>query len=309
MHRKHRITALAAALMMGVSMLPLTAHAETVTSERDGYYFEKQLAERGTAEMETLGSGRFNCSWDVRDFGFFFGGWKTEAQRSVATFGNISIDFEIADADKNTGYFCGAYGCLADPDVEYYIVEDWGVWKPPGTYQMEGTAMIDGAVYELYKIETLSEDIAGISKPITKYMSIRSPDSERRSGTISVDDHFKAWEKQGWKVGDLCSVGLFVDVHNSAGSLSVRKNNIHFGNIVPPEPTTPTHTTVLTEPGDVNNDGEYGVSDIITLQKYLLGLNAAIDHNAADLNGDGSVDVFDLGLLKRRLLRKRQANS
>ena len=304
--KKVRFAALAAALMMGVSMLPLSAHAETVTSERDGYYFEKQTPEYGTSEMEALEHGRFNCTWDVRYFSFFFGGWKTEAQRSVATFGNISIDFEIADADENTGYFCGAYGCLADPDVEYYIVEDWGVWKPPGTYQMEGTATIDGAFYELYKIETLSEDIAGISKPTTRYMSVRSPNSQRKSGTISVDDHFKAWEKQGWEIGDLYSVGLFVDAHNSAGSMSVKKNNIYLGNIDPPEPTTPTHTTVLTEPGDVNSDGEQSVSDIIALQKYLLGLDVEIDPAAADLNGDGVIDVFDLGLLKRRLLQKRQ---
>ena len=304
--KKVRFAALAAALMMGVSMLPLTAHAERVTGERDGYYFERQTPEYGTSEMEVLEHGRFNCTWDVRDYCFFFGGWKTEAQRSVATFGNISIDFEIADADKNTGYFCGAYGCLADPDVEYYIVEGWGVWKPPGTYQMEGTATIDGAFYELYKIETLSEDIAGISKPTTRYMSVRSPNSQRKSGTISVDDHFKAWEKQGWEIGDLYSVGLFVDAHNSAGSMSVKKNNIYLGNIDPPEPTTPTHTTVLTEPGDVNSDGEQSVSDIIALQKYLLGLDVEIDPAAADLNGDGVIDVFDLGLLKRRLLQKRQ---
>ena len=90
------------------------------------------------------------------------------------------------------GAFCsarsGAYGSLADPDVEYYIVEDWGVWKPPGTYEMEGMANIDGASYELYKIEKQSEDIAGISKKITRYMSVRSPNSQRKSGTISVGD-------------------------------------------------------------------------------------------------------------------------
>ncbi|MCR4645190.1 MAG: glycoside hydrolase family 11 protein [Oscillospiraceae bacterium] len=308
MHRKHRITALAAALMMGVSMLPLTAHAETVTGERDGYYFERQTPEYGTSEMEALEHGRFNCTWDVRDYCFFFGGWKTETQRPVSSFGNIAISFEFTDADENSGYFCGAYGFLADPDVEYYIVEDWGVWKPPGTYEREGMANIDGASYELYKIEKQSEDIAGISKKITQYMSIRCPGSERKGGTISVGKHFKAWEKQGWKVGDLYSVGLFVDAHNSAGSMSVKKNNIYLGNIDPPEPTTPTHTTVLTEPGDVNGDGEQSVSDIILLQKYLLGLDAEIDLAAADLNGDGVVDIFDLGLLKRRLLRKRSEN-
>ena len=56
--------------------------------------------------------------------------------------------------------------------------------------------------------------------------------------------------------------------------------------------------------GDINADGELGVTDAISLQKYLLNMtnfNSA-QWKAADLNNDDAVDVFDLGLLKRTLL-------
>ena len=66
------------------------------------------------------------------------------------------------------------------------------------------------------------------------------------------------------------------------------------------EPNTPLPVT-----GDVNADGELGVSDVILVQKYLLCIEpmTAEQSEAADLNADGCVDVFDLALLKRELLK------
>ena len=56
------------------------------------------------------------------------------------------------------------------------------------------------------------------------------------------------------------------------------------------------------QPFDVNSDGSFDVMDIICLTKHLMGFPSAIvDWNAADLDKDGQVDVFDLGLLKREL--------
>ena len=53
---------------------------------------------------------------------------------------------------------------------------------------------------------------------------------------------------------------------------------------------------------DINAVGCYDVLDIICLTKYLLKLPvASIDLKAADMDGDGQVDIFDLGLLKREV--------
>ena len=43
------------------------------------------------------------------------------------------------------------------------------------------------------------------------------------------------------------------------------------------------------------------VVDIVALQKYLLQMQSftAAQFDAADVDGDGAVDVFDLSLLKR----------
>lgn len=53
--------------------------------------------------------------------------------------------------------------------------------------------------------------------------------------------------------------------------------------------------------GDINGDGEIGIADMVSLQKYLL---ASTDFTAnqkftADLNRDGKVDVYDMIMLRK----------
>lgn len=53
--------------------------------------------------------------------------------------------------------------------------------------------------------------------------------------------------------------------------------------------------------GDANNDGSVSLTDLVTLQRYLLRKADAISVNA-DLNTDNCINVVDLCLLKRMLL-------
>ncbi|MBR3630320.1 MAG: dockerin type I repeat-containing protein [Oscillospiraceae bacterium] len=55
--------------------------------------------------------------------------------------------------------------------------------------------------------------------------------------------------------------------------------------------------------GDVDTNGKCDVLDIVMLQKWLHCAGTLTSAEAADMNADGCVDVFDLALLKRALLR------
>ncbi|MCR4645379.1 MAG: dockerin type I repeat-containing protein [Oscillospiraceae bacterium] len=61
--------------------------------------------------------------------------------------------------------------------------------------------------------------------------------------------------------------------------------------------------------GDLSGNGKNDVSDIIVLQKYVLGIGDLSNSDLADLNGDSCVDVFDLALLKRLVLQSRYTAS
>ncbi len=56
--------------------------------------------------------------------------------------------------------------------------------------------------------------------------------------------------------------------------------------------------------GDINLDGSCTLVDLLTLQKHLLAQTtlSVSQASAADLNSDGAVDVFDIGILKKLLV-------
>lgn len=55
-----------------------------------------------------------------------------------------------------------------------------------------------------------------------------------------------------------------------------------------------------TPKGDVNGDGKVGIADIVRLQRYLLGGESI--GLSADLNEDGFIDVYDMVLMRKRVL-------
>ena len=66
---------------------------------------------------------------------------------------------------------------------------------------------------------------------------------------------------------------------------------------------TVSGTVQLTDvtPGDTNGDGKVNVRDLGLLQQYLNGWDVTLTEAAADTNGDGKVNVRDLGLLQQYL--------
>ncbi|MBQ4465739.1 MAG: hypothetical protein II916_07230 [Oscillospiraceae bacterium] len=59
--------------------------------------------------------------------------------------------------------------------------------------------------------------------------------------------------------------------------------------------------------GDVDGNGTVDVLDVVMLQKWLVNAGALNVPQAADLNQDGSADIFDMALLKRMLLTPQTA--
>lgn len=56
--------------------------------------------------------------------------------------------------------------------------------------------------------------------------------------------------------------------------------------------------------GDVNADGKFSINDLIAMQRYLLGDGTLLQWQAGDLSTDGTIDVYDLGMMKRLLFRQ-----
>jgi len=159
------------------------------------------------------GGAAFRAEWNnPNDFlgrvGYFWGNGGPYTQ-----YGNISAKFTYTRSGRSTAgnySYIGIYGWSRNPLIEYYIVEDWfgNQWQsdtgPMGTGTTGGSEMgsytLDGATYKVIKNTRYnSPSIDGNGKTFTQFFSIRQ--TPRKSGTISVTEHFKQWTALGMDLG------------------------------------------------------------------------------------------------------------
>jgi endo-1,4-beta-xylanase len=158
------------------------------------------------------GGAAFRAEWNnPNDFlgrvGYFWGNGGPYTQ-----YGNISCNFTYTRSGSGTAgnySYIGIYGWSRNPLIEYYIVEDWfgNQWQsdtsPMGTGTTQGSVVgsytLDGATYSVHKNSTRTGPSIDGTKTFTQYFSIRQ--TPRKSGTISVTEHFKKWTALGMNLG------------------------------------------------------------------------------------------------------------
>ena len=143
--KKLRIFGALTAVVLGVTMFPVTATAAKVGDTLrvgngngdqhrepnvDGYSYETWLDGRmGGSGSMTLGSGAtFNTEWSAtgNQGNFLARRGKTYGSTKKATdYGTIVMDYAAQyNAQGGNSRLC-VYGWFDDPMVEYYIIEDW----------------------------------------------------------------------------------------------------------------------------------------------------------------------------------------
>ncbi|ODM27743.1 glycoside hydrolase [Clostridium sp. Bc-iso-3] len=220
------------------TLFPVNVHAQTITSNQTGthggYNFE-YWKDRGNGTMVLKDGGAFSCEWSNINNILFRKGFKYNETQTHQQLGNITLTYSC-NYQPNGNSYLSVYGWTSDPLVEYYIIESWGNWRPPGATS-KGTITVDGGTYDIY--ETTRVDQPSIKGDVTtfqQYWSVRT--TKRTSGTISVSEHFKAWEKMGMKMGKMYEVSLVVEGYQSSGKADVTSMSITVGGTPPsPQPT------------------------------------------------------------------------
>lgn len=223
----------AALLSLAVSattlFAPITVKAANTiynneTGNQDGYDYEL-WKDTGNTSMTLNAGGTFECSWSNINNALFRKGKKFDSTKTYKEIGNISFDYGCDYNPNGNSYLC-VYGWTVDPLVEYYIVDSWGTWRPPGGTP-RGQIQVDGGTYDVYV--TTRENAPSIQgdTTFTQYFSVRT--TKRTSGTISVSEHFKAWENMGLPCGKLYEAALNIEGYQSSGTANVYKNNMTIG--------------------------------------------------------------------------------
>lgn len=187
----------------------------------DNYSYEL-WKDYGTTSMTLNEGGTFYCEWSDIGNALFRKGVKFDNTKTYQQIGDISIDYGCNFQPDGNSYLC-AYGWCTDPLVEYYIVESWGTWRPPGATS-KGVITVDGGTYDVYETTRIEQPSIQGTTTFKQYWSVRT--SKKTSGKISVTEHFKAWENLGMPMGKIYETALNVEGYRSNGKADVYKNKI-----------------------------------------------------------------------------------
>lgn len=269
-----------------VNVQGATVITSNQTGTIDDYNYELwHDSSSGSTSMTLNGGGTFNCSWSNAGNVLFTTGKIFNKTQTHQQLGNISVNYDC-NYQPNGNSYLGVYGWTTDALVEYYIVESWGTWKPPGNIQSKGTITVDDGTYDIYLVSRPSISI--VAKPL-QYWSVRT--TKRTKGTVSVSQHFKAWESLGMKLGKMYEVSLLVEGYQSSGKADVTSMSIDI---------EPDHIRY----GDLNSDGQVDSTDCSKLKRHLVGITelSQVELKCADLNMDGVINSTDYAILRRFIL-------
>ena len=204
-----------------VTPQPIT---ENALGTVDGYDYEL-WKDRGETEMHLQGGGAFRCDWKDINNALFRIGRKFDCTQVWQEVGPIRVDYAAEYAPVGNSYLC-VYGWTREPLVEFYVVQSWGNWRPPGAEAM-ATVEIDEAKYDIYRTERVNQPSIDGTQTFSQYWSVRK--GKCTEAVVDVSAHFAAWEAQGLELGKLYEVAMTVEGYQSSGTAIVYRNEISVG--------------------------------------------------------------------------------
>jgi hypothetical protein len=186
-------------ILMSLSMLlalfPVNVSAaQTVTTdqtgEHGGFYYSFWNQGGGSVVMTLGDGGNYSVTWSNCSNFTCGKGWRTGSANKV-------VNFTGTFNGGNNGYLA-LYGWTKNPLIEYYVIEDYGQWTPPGVASI-GTLNSDGGTYTIHKATRYNQPSIVGTATFDQFFSVRQ--QKRSSGTITFANHVNGWRNVGLNLG------------------------------------------------------------------------------------------------------------
>ncbi|WP_295076874.1 glycoside hydrolase family 11 protein, partial [Ruminococcus sp.] len=225
--------------MMLASSIPVVASAADQQDRGNiGGYDYEMWNQNGQGQVSmNPGAGSFTCSWsNIENFLARMGKNYDSQKQNYKQLGDIVLTYDVEYTPRGNSYMC-VYGWTRNPLVEYYIVEGWGDWRPPGNDgENKGTVSLNGNTYDIRKSMRYNQPSLDGTATFPQYWSVRQTSGSANNqtnymkGTIDVSKHFDAWSQAGLDMsGTLYEVSLNIEGYRSNGSANVKSVTVSTG--------------------------------------------------------------------------------
>jgi endo-1,4-beta-xylanase len=189
------------------------------TGTNNGYYYTF-WKDGGSVSMNLNSGGNYSVSWGSGTYNFVGGkGWNPGSSTRV-----VGYNAGVWSPGSSNAYLC-LYGWTKNTQqqppnrvVEYYIVDSWGSWRPPGGTKA-GSVTTDGGTYDLYRTFRANAPSIDGNQDFYQFWSVRT--SKRSTGVnsnITFANHKNAWASKGWNLGTHNYQVMATEVFNPASS-------------------------------------------------------------------------------------------
>ncbi|KAL8420465.1 hypothetical protein RB594_003303 [Gaeumannomyces avenae] len=190
------VSAIALAFIPSVVAAPSAQQPNSLVT-RQNFPWQWWTEGRGQFNCQQQGGGKYSCSWSGQQGGGMVAGTGWSAGRKT-------VKYAGQYNPKGPGYL-SLYGWTRNPLIEFYIVESWDVLAPGEPWTLRGNFTSDGGNYALYTAQRVNKPSIEGTRTFTQYFSVRS-EAEKKTGsvggTITTGNHFDAWARMGYRLGN-----------------------------------------------------------------------------------------------------------